>query len=217
MKNMLIFGASIVHGVGGAHGGWADKIKQSFHADMFGPNGKAGGHCDVYELGIPGAPLSMLMKRFESELLARLGSAEPGELCVVFSAGTNDSRLHSDGSQVTAAEEFAATARQFIQLAKKHSGHIVGIGITPVDEATINRQDGTTYLFSNHRLQTFEQTLHAACDAENVQFVPLFGSAPADWQQTHMFVDGLHPNDQGYEWIRAQVEPVLRDITGTLT
>lgn len=218
MKNILIFGASIVHGVGGESGGWADKIKRSFHQEMYGAVKKAG-ECDIYELGISGGTLSDLLARFSTELTARIGSARPDEVCIVFSAGTNDSKRHRDSSQhLYSPDDFAASAHAFIHLAKEYSATIMGVGITPVDEEKLNagQASGQPYIFSNDRIRIFEEALRRTCDQEGVVFVPLFDSVPVDWLQTNVFEDGLHPNDRGHEWIQSQVEPELRALVGPL-
>jgi len=35
MKQIFIFGASIVYGVGGKQGGWADLLKKEFHSQIY--------------------------------------------------------------------------------------------------------------------------------------------------------------------------------------
>src|SRR5882724_10800098 len=91
MKNIFIFGASGVHGVGSGRGGWADKLKVAFHADMYEPGGK-GEQCEVYELGVPGNTIADLVGRLETDLHARLTKNVPEDTYIVFSAGTNDSK-----------------------------------------------------------------------------------------------------------------------------
>lgn len=219
MKNILIFGASIVHGVGGENGGWADKIKFSFHREMYGASGTTGDHCDIYELGVPGGTLPDLLARLDAELQARIGTARPEEVCILFSAGTNDSKLHRDSSHhLYAPDDFAASIHAFIHLAKEYSTNILGVGVTPVDEGKLNAGGAgeQPYIFTNDRIQTFEEAFQRTCDEEGVQFVPLFGNVPDDWQQAYLYKDGLHPNDRGHEWIRSSVEPELRKLVGPL-
>lgn len=212
MKNILIFGASIVHGVGAAKGGWADQIKQSFHAEMYGPGGRGDDSCDVYELGIPGGSLPDLLARFDGELRARAGSAERGDVYVVFSAGTNDSKWHRDTAQhLFSADDFAANVHAFIHLAKEYTDNILAVGVTPIDESKFPLEDGER-LLSNERIRSFEQAFQRTCDDEGVTFVPIFDQAPTDWVQACVGPDGVHPTDAGHEWIRSLVEPELRNM-----
>ena len=213
MKNILIFGASIVHGVGAAKGGWADHIKQGFHAEMYGPGGRGDGYCDVYELGIPGGAMPDLLARFEDELRARVGAASGSDIYVVFSAGTNDSRWHRDTAQhLFSADDFAANVHAFIHLAKEYTDNILAVGVTPIDEAKLPIENEQQRALSNERIRSFEQALQRTCDNEGVQFVPIFDRAPADWAQAYLSQDGVHPSDAGHEWIRSQVEPELRNM-----
>lgn len=214
MKNILIFGASIVHGVGAAKSGWADQIKQHFHAEMYGPDGTGDGYYDVYELGIPGGSLPDLLARFEDELRARVGSATHNDIYVVFSAGTNDSKWHRDTAQhLFSADDFAANVHAFIHLAKEYTDNILAVGVTPIDESQFPLENGQR-LLSNERIRSFEQALQRTCEDEDVQFVPIFDRVPGDWTQAYLGRDGVHPTDAGHEWIRSQVEPELRNMLG---
>lgn len=211
MKHILIFGASTVHGVGGEQGGWADKIKASLYKEMFGPSGER--VCEVYELGIPGTALQDVQARFESELKARIKASLPNDVYVIFSAGTNDSIAVGDSARhVRTPDDFAASVHSFIHLARDYSAHILGVGVTPVDETKTSPRNDVYY--SNQRLKMFEEAFQKTCEAEDIPFVPLFGQVPADWLQQYSFTDGLHPNDAGYEWVRNQVEPKLREMLG---
>jgi lysophospholipase L1-like esterase len=217
MKHVLIFGASIVHGVGGEHGGWADRLKTSLHTDMYGPGG-AGEQTQVYELGIPGESLEDVQERFEAELHARTrGQGKPDNTFIVFSAGANNSIAVDDPrAYIATPDDYAATVHAFIHLAKDYTGNILGVGFSPVDESrtTPIHDPGRDVYFFNERLKIFEDALRRTCDAEGAYFVPLFGQAPQDWQREYLSADGLHPNDAGHEWIRSQVEPKLREMLG---
>lgn len=216
MKNILIFGASTVHGIGGVYGGWADKVKQSFHSELYGGSEVPAEDCDVYELGVPGATLPDLLERFKDELKVRVGDSRPEDIHIVFSAGLNDSRLHRDSSRhLYSPDDFAASVHAFIHLAKAYTPHILGVGITPIHEEKVNggRPD-SPYVLLNDSVRTFEEAFERTCEAEGIVFVPLCKNVPPDWEQNYLFADGLHPNDRGHEWIRSRVEPVLREQVG---
>ncbi len=216
MKNILIFGASGLHGVGGSQGGWADRLKLALHKDMYGPNGR-GEIAEVYELGIPGETLSEMLARFEAEVRARVRTADPDQTYIIFSCGANDAKAVDEiDNHLTSPEDFAANVHAFIHLAKDYSSNILGVGIVPVDESkTLPKESpfsGRMSYFSNQRLKQFEDALGNTCQAEGVQFVPLFESAGPDWVQTCSWQDGLHPNDKGQEWIFTQVDPHIRSM-----
>ncbi|MET1033597.1 MAG: GDSL-type esterase/lipase family protein [Candidatus Saccharimonadales bacterium] len=220
MKTILIFGDSETYGVGGEHGSWADKIKTAFHADMYGQKMTTGAHCDVYELGIPGETMTNILDRFVAETTSRIRGANPQDVMIVFSAGTNDSKaVEAADNHLFTPDDFAASVHAFIHLAKEYAAHIVGVGLFPVDESKTNPFPSATRsgtYFSNARLSIFDEAFQRTCENEGVYFVPLFNAVPQDWAQNNLSIDGLHPNDRGHEWIRAQIEPELRKITGLL-
>jgi lysophospholipase L1-like esterase len=216
MKQILIFGASIVHGLGGPNGGWADKLKATLHKEMFGDSGR-GEVNEVYELGIPGQTMQDVLGRFESDIKPRIRDNNPENVYVIFSAGTNDSKaVDVIDNHVLSADDFAAGVHSFVHLVKEYSAHLLAVGLTPVDESKTspktNPINGKDSYFSNVRIKAFEETLQRTCDAEGVTCVPLFGQVPPDWQQHFVWQDGVHPNDAGHIWIHDMVQPELRAL-----
>jgi lysophospholipase L1-like esterase len=217
MKQILIYGASITHGVGGENGGWAEKLKAAFHKQMFGADTE-GEWYEVYELGIPGQTTSDVLGRFDTELKARLRVKRPKDLVVVLSIGLNDSKaVDVVDNHLRTPDDFAANIHSFIHLAKDFTPNILIVGLAPVDESkTRPKQNfaGKDVYLTNERIRIFDETLERTCDEEGTQFVPLFNEAPSDWVQHYLWADGVHPNDAGHEWIKGEVEPVLREMLG---
>jgi lysophospholipase L1-like esterase len=181
---------------------------------MYGPGGQ-GEACQVYELGVPGTTLADILERFEPEVKARLGRSAPEDTYIILSAGSNDSKaVDAIDNYPFSPEDFAASVHSFIHLAKDYSRHIIGVGLTPVDEAKTspkqNPLTGGQSFFTNTRLQQFEAAFQQTCEAEGAQFIPLFANVPADWTAGYLFTDGIHPNQQGHDWIFSQVSTALR-------
>jgi lysophospholipase L1-like esterase len=215
MKQVFLYGASITHGVGGVNGGWADKLKASFHSDMFGI--ETGRWYEVYELGIPSQTLTDVLGRFENELKARKKVEDRNDLVVVLSVGLNDSKaIDAIDNHLSSPEDFAANVHSFIHLARDYTDNIVLVGLAPVDESKTNPKENTlsgkTVYLVNDRIRVFDDALEATCKAENAHFVPIFDAVPQDWLQNYVWADGVHPNDAGHEWIRSQVEPKVREL-----
>ncbi|MGH7157966.1 MAG: SGNH/GDSL hydrolase family protein [Candidatus Saccharimonadales bacterium] len=217
MKTVLIFGASVTHGVGGPDGGWADKLKQWLHQKMYGQDG-AGEQCTVYELGVPGNTVRDIVSRFEIETLARLPSKDPEETLIILAAGANDTKAQGKpGNFMFTPDEFATNVQAFIRLAKTHAAHVLCVGTLPVDQAKTqpkrNPPTGGSSYFFNQRLRDFEQELAGVCKKEKVHCLPLFEKTPHDWTKNFVSSDGLHPNDAGHEWIFKQVKRTVQRIT----
>jgi lysophospholipase L1-like esterase len=221
MKNVFLFGASIVHGLGGPQGGWADKIKLSLHRDLYGEDA-SGEQCQVYELGVPNATTTDLLARFEPELQARLGKKHsPEQTVIVLQSGSNDAKaVGSPDAYVTTPEAFEQTAQAVLAVAQKYAAHVIVLGLPPADERKLrpkhNPITGADSYFSNARIKQFEDVWQNACKAQSVTFIPLHDTVPEAWTDRYLFTDGIHPNDQGHQWIANQVEPKLREMLGNL-
>lgn len=213
MKTVLIFGASVTHGVGGEHGGWADKLKVWLHSQMFGANGK-GEICTVYELGVTGDTSRDVIGRFEVETLARIHKEQsPKDIIVVFLAGTNDSKAVDIAENfVSTPDEFGTNVQAFIRLAKTHAAHVLCVGLFPVAQTKTNPTAVGTFYFTNQRLKHFEAAMIQACQRERAACLPMFDAVPDDWQMRCLADDGLHPNDIGHQWIFEQVKTKLGRI-----
>lgn len=216
MKTVLMFGASITHGVGGEQGGWADMVKADLHQKMYG-SANPGESCTVYELGIPGNSSRDVVGRFEAETLARVPQKNPEQTFIIFSAGTNDSKAtNKSDNYLYSPDEYTTNVRAFIRLAKEHAAHILCVGIVPVDQSKTNPKQnpltGSMSYFTNGRIKRFEDALVAACKQESVDCVPLFDYVPKDWAEHYLFADGLHPNAKGHQWIYDTVKSHIDKI-----
>src|SRR5206468_486229 len=101
-----------------------------------------------------------LVGRFESDIHARLMKNVPEETYVIFSAGTNDSKAIGTPQKYDfTADDFAASVQAFIHLAKDYAAHIIGVGLTPVNESLTSPRkspiSGKLSYFSNQRLSVF--------------------------------------------------------------
>jgi lysophospholipase L1-like esterase len=217
MKNIVIIGASITHGVGGTQGGWSDMVKRTIHQKLYAPNGP-GEICEVYELGIPGQSAKDILERFEAEVRPRLGQRDSDSNCIVLSVGTNDAKaVDRPDNYVATLEEYAEHIRAILTLAKKYAITVLGLGLTPVNESKTNPKHnpltGSKSYFDNNRLRQFELTFQEECQREGAEFVPLYASSPQGWGKEFIIADGIHPNQAGHEWIFEQIWPKLAPLT----
>ncbi|HSX32155.1 MAG TPA: GDSL-type esterase/lipase family protein [Candidatus Saccharimonadales bacterium] len=219
MKRVFLFGDSFVHGTGGAQGGWAACIKATLHREMFGEDA-VGEQCRIFELGISGSTTTDLLTRLEPELKVRLSANSiPDDIIIVFQIGTNDTKANdSPHAFVTTPEVFEKNVRAILQTAKQYAGHVIVLGLPPVDERKVRPKrslvtGGDSY-FSNARSREFENIWQKACQETNAIFVPMHDAVPEVWIDRCLFTDGLHPNDQGHQWIANQLEPHLRKAIG---
>lgn len=212
MHQVFCFGASTVYGVGASKGSWSDKIKSQTLLAQYNTEADAAGEkIEVYNLGIPGEKSDQLLKRLEYEIKARRAFHSNAERIAIISCGTNDSKaIGSSTDYVMSAEEFTALSREIISTAKKLVTHVIGLGITPVDDSkTAPMANGDTY-FANTRIMQFERIYQDVCKNSGMRFIPLFDSASEEgWQNGYLYRDGLHSNDDGHQWIFEKVWPEL--------
>ena len=87
LMNLLIFGDSITWGAWDEEGGWAQRIK-SF-ADKKAATLNYDNYTSVYCLGVSGDNTFDLLKRFETEVRARIDEEE--KTLILIEIGINDS------------------------------------------------------------------------------------------------------------------------------
>ena len=190
MKGILAFGDSITFGMGVVpSNGSAQKLKEDFESqDIYNA---------LYNLGIPGDSSKDLLNRFETEANARIQYHYPDNKYVILIAiGTNDSRgLGSPDNTQTSLEDYKSNVEKIVKLAKNHTNHIIIISIPPVDESLMPFED--TY-FSNEIIEQFNKTLQQISEKNNLLFCDVYKEFEKREDYTTLFVDGLHPNNEGY-------------------
>lgn len=215
MLQIFCFGASTVYGVGTSHGSWADKLKSQTLVTQYARGTTASGEkVEVYNLGIPGEKSDQMLARLKNEIKARQAFHTDAEKLAIITCGTNDSKaLGSPDGYVMSLEEFSKLTEGIIVGAKGLVAHVIGLGLTPVDDTkTSPMSKGETY-FSSDRIKQFESAYQKVCKGNGINFIPLFDIADkADWKNAYLYKDGLHSNDNGHQWIVDKILPELQKI-----
>lgn len=209
MSQILIFGASTVHGVGGENGGWADKLKLYFHQSMYSRDGRGEAH-QIYNLGIPGDTAKGLLERMEREI----GPRKPErDLVLIISIGTNDAKaVETSDNFFSSAEEYKQTVAEILAAALRYTAKVIGVGFTPVDDSRTNPIRSS--YFNSSRIKLFESIYMDACAQKSITHIPIFEKAfSMNWIE-YLYTDGLHPNDRGHEWIASQIIPAVEELAG---
>ena len=191
MFGILVFGDSIAFGRGESPSiGWSGRLKTHFE--------KGGFHNASFDLSVPGDSSTTLLKRFETELSARIKYIYPGDKFIVMIAvGINDCRgVGSLNKLQTKPGKFEKNISTLIQIAKKYTKHVVIVGLTPVDENKTNPFEDT--YFTNNRVQEYDVILQHCARAAKIGHVNLF-ELISECNYKKLLVDGVHPNKKGYE------------------
>jgi lysophospholipase L1-like esterase len=214
MKKVFLFGASVVYGVGAVEACWADRIKQAVHRELYGANAKDDA-CQVFNCGIPGENAAQVNSRIHPAL--SLSSKPEDKKIIVLSVGTNDSRAEGESTAFqNTPEGYRQTLETMLPAVQRLSSGLICVGFTPVDEhKTLPHRDGNAAsYFRNDRIRQFEQVFAEVSLAHHLTFVPLFDKAQAHGWNARLYQDGLHPNDEGHEWMFQQVWPEVRRALG---
>src|SRR5512133_4042867 len=109
MIQIFILGSSMVYGVGGPNGGWADLIKQHLHKKMYGENG-VGEKYEIYNFGKSGATIDFVKDTFKSQLDAY--DRKQKTIILVSVGGNNTKAEETPDNFVSTPEEYESERRE---------------------------------------------------------------------------------------------------------
>ena len=201
MFGVLAFGDSITFGRGVlSDKGWADKLKDYFESEDF--------FNAFYNLGIPGDTSTDLLRRFETELKARVNYYHPDNKFVTLIAiGTNDSKgLGTPENLKTNPDDYSNNLLKIVKIAKKETKDIVLISLPPVDESLMPFEN--TY-FSNKVIREFNDIIERIAKKEGLLFCDVFSDFINQKNYESLFADGVHPNEKGYDFIYGIIKKFL--------
>lgn len=210
-------GASIVYGVGGPHGGWADMIKLDLHNRMYG-EARLGEMHEVHIFAKPDATMDFVAAGCDAYVADYC--RDGAKTVVVISVGMNNAKaIGTPDGYVSSAEDYEKAMRELLLHLASIVDAVVCVGFMPVDESkTSPKLNPFTYknsYFTNQRVTKFNDAFHKAAEesGDKVRFIDLFGKVEQDdWIMTCLSSDGLHPNDKGHQWMYEQVMPTIAEL-----
>ncbi len=190
-------------------GGVPSRLEQDFHAQNYDASHERF-LPSFHNNSVYGTTALTLRKRMHAEMEARRRDAP---ILNVVGIGMNDATLRAKNSLALLRERtFARSMRAIGKHALAHDDTLVYIGLTSYNLDIASPYRGKM-LLNEERTERFERI---ACDIVQElggTAIPLFAqSVQADFGNTMVAVDGLHPNSAGYDWVYAQVAPVVHDI-----
>ncbi len=211
---IFIYGDSITQGLWDSKGGWADRVKAAVQA--YEVDNGIKDYNKVFSLGVDGNTAELILERFDNETKARLWDGE--EYAFIFATGTNDS-LHrkqhlSKIEYETSEEEYRNSLNKLVARAKEYSDrNIFFIEIPPVDEGktTPLESSSTGKCYDNDRITKFNIILHAVCRENHIPCIRIYDEFKAKGEEA-LLIDGVHPNDDGHEFIYSKVMPKVRQL-----
>jgi len=210
MTQVFILGSSMVYGVGGSQGGWADLIKQYLHQKMYGEDG-IGEKYEVYNFGKSGATIDFVKDTCMSQLEA-YGRGQ--RTIILLAVGGNNTKAEEEPHNfVSTPEEYENEMRELLSLLKQNSDGLIFVGSNNyVDESKTNPKTnpltgGRSY-FTNSRRQQFAGIVKQVCDDLGIPLIDVTVEKEK-WLDAYIYKDGLHPNDAGHQLIFEAIKPTL--------
>jgi lysophospholipase L1-like esterase len=213
MTQIFIFGASLAYGVGAEKSGWADLLKQSLHAKMYGKDGM-GEKYELYNFAQPGVGIEfVLVTAIEQLKFYR----RTGKVIAIVQVGGNNAKAEDKPDNfVVSVEEYEHLMSQLLEKLKDNVDELIMLDMPPIDDRMtnpkINPFTGRKSYFQNDRLVLFNHSLMKLCAKYGVGHVDLTID-PEEWKKgSNIAADGFHPNQKGHQHIFEKLSPVIEKL-----
>lgn len=210
MKQFFILGASSVYGVGAESDGWGDLVKQYLHSKMYGTNG-VGEKYEVFNFSKAGSTIEFVSETADwiYEKYAR-----DNDVVTIVSVGGNDAKAENEPDNfVCSPEDFQKKVTTLFETLQQHSKKIIFVSNGFVDEAKTSPKpspfgDGKVSYFTNEHRSQFNNITKQICEEKGIDFVGVDIDKDA-WIKDYLYVDGLHPNQTGYQRVFEALRPII--------
>lgn len=208
MAQILAFGDSITDGAYDPRGGWADRLKQYFSEINYSSDVVNAESHWFYNLGISGNLSQDILDRIEIESLARKVHKPDKRSVFIFAVGVNDSCLKGvhDPQPRCSESNFKNNYSRLISYAQQYTEKIICVGLLPVEETKVN-PIFSEYWYKNERIKQFNGIIQELAHQQQFCFIDLYEQMTSENQKKSLYIDGLHPNESGHEWMYDQIKP----------
>jgi len=189
MTTICVFGDSIAWGANDSErGGWVNRL-QNFYQSQ---NLRVDEDVDVYNLGVSGDNTDDLLKRFDTELVARLSD---GKNIIIFATGINDSQfVISKNVNRVQDNIFRDNLKTLVLKAQQYTDDIIFVGLTKVDESkTVPIPWNTDKNYTNNDIQRYDVIIQDVAKESDTRYISMKDAVGLD-----DLSDGLHPNTNGH-------------------
>jgi lysophospholipase L1-like esterase len=199
---VLVFGDSITQGFWDSEGGWVSRLRKTYDQKAIATNDYD--QPTIFNMGVSGDSSDDVLSRFDGETKARANE----ELAFVFAIGLNDARTKA-GVNFSDIERYRKNLTEVTSQARQYSDRILFVGLTPCVEARSNPVSWGDTGYTNIRIKEFDSTLKEFCDQNNISFAEVLEPFLEAEAKTELLPDGLHPNNEGHQFIADIVAPKL--------
>ncbi len=202
MTNCLFFGDSITYGeYDGVLGGYVEILKRFCHTEFYNNDVK---EVNCFNLGIGGETTNGVLKRFRTEVEARLSSDE--NIIFLF-YGAND-LAKSDGQELVSLNQFDKNLNQLIQDAKEFTSKVYIISILPISSKVDGVSVPNRKLRTSEQIKRYNNTIENLASQNKINFINLYDNFSLN-KEDYISKDGVHPNEKGYQFIANEIKPII--------
>lgn len=197
-NNYIIIGDSIIYGIGGyQQNGWVSMLKN----ELLNREGTKESTNYVHCVGFPGATSKDILEKIES-IVKTYYSSEMNNTFFI-SIGVNDTQIFKGNSKVS-IKEYKNNISKIISTLKKENCSIIFLGLTGIEEKDKPFLWKPDKYYNYNIIVNYNETLKEICSSNGIKYIPMINVL-----KEKDFIDGLHPNDSGYNKI---LEKVLLSI-----
>lgn len=173
----------------------------------------------VFNLGVSGDSSDKILRRIEHETIARTWE---GQLpVVVVQIGLNDSSFREtvhENNLMVAYNQYAANLHMIARALSPLYSSLIFVGASAVDESMTRPWSDSGRHWLNQSIHRYELSMRDVAAELEIPFIPLFERFKEALDNGHNFLsDGLHPNEDGHQFIADIVLPALNNTMSTQT
>ena len=206
---VLIFGDSITQGFWDTEGGWASRLRRYYDEKQV-QDLKKNDEPTIFNLGISGGNSGTILERFENEVRVRKNREE---MAIIICTGVNDSCLDESKKYMVAPDKYEANLQELAKQAKNFTNKIMFLGLVAGDDSLTMPVFWRKIYYPNERIKMYESIMASVAKKENITFVPVHDQFKKQLDQgRNLLADGLHPNNDGHEYIFRLTKPALESM-----
>lgn len=194
-NNYIIIGDSIVYGIGGYHqNGWVNMLKN----ELLNREGTKESTNYVHCVGFPGATSKDISEKIE--FIVNTYHSNDMNNTFLISIGVNDTQIFKKENKVS-EEEYKNNITKIINtLKKKDNCNVIFLGLTSIEEKNEPFFWKPDKYYNYNNIVNYNKILKEVCNSNNINYIPMI-----DVLNDEDFIDGLHPNDNGYNRILEKI------------
>lgn len=216
MKQVFIFGSSLVYWVWSTFGGWAWLMKSKFHDMMFASWG-VWEEFEVFNFGKSWATMDFVKDHYKYMLNHY---KRDGHTIALINVWWNNMKAeNTPDNYVSSPEEFEKELQELLKEIKKDFDEVLFVGSWCIDESKTNPKPnpltwGCSY-FTNERKDLFDKIIQDICEELHIEYIGI-DMSKEDWIKDCLYKDGLHANDNGYTYVFHKIWSKIKAIEGFL-